>query len=39
VTPDGRRFVVTLRRTAVDNPIVVVIGWAEDVRRRVAAAP
>jgi dipeptidyl aminopeptidase/acylaminoacyl peptidase len=36
VTPDGRRFVVTLRKTTVDSPIVVVIGIAGEVERFLA---
>jgi len=36
VTPDGRRFVVTLRKTTVDSPIVVVTGIAEEIERLLA---
>lgn len=34
VTANGRRFVVNLSRTTADSPIVVVVGWAEEIQRR-----
>lgn len=36
VSPDGRRFVVTLRKVTFDSPIVVIMGIGEEIKRLLA---
>ena len=38
VTADGKRFVVNLNKATADSPIVVVVGWADEIRRRLQGA-
>ncbi len=34
VSPDGRRLLVNLGKTSPDEPIVVILGWAKEIEKR-----
>jgi hypothetical protein len=38
VTADGKRFLVNLSKATADSSIVVVVGWADEIRRRLQSA-
>ncbi|MCM2257254.1 MAG: protein kinase [Vicinamibacteria bacterium] len=38
VSPDGRRFVINVQKATEETPIVLVLGWADEIRQRLKAA-